>query len=533
MAGIMKSAPRDAHPHLHFTLIARKYNLGPMFAFDSWPFNTYKTLIIADPVIATQITQTRSLPKHPTIREFTEHLTGSSSMLVSEGAEWKAMRSMFNPGFSAGHLITLVPGIVDDSVIFGERLAEMANSGEIFLLEEMAARVTVDIIGKVVLDVNLNSQRTDNELVSSFRSQVNWTRPVADLNPFASLNLLRPIMNWYYGRKMDRYIERVLDERFASRDGRAPKGKRKPVIDLALDQYEIVQLEQGISTAQSGIDKAFKKSAVDQMKTFIFAGHDTSSSTICFVYHMLEKHPSAMAKLREEHDRVLGEDISSTSNKLKDNPQLLNQLPYTAAVIKGIPPTLSSNTTKSPSETLRMFAPASTVRTGDGQTPIIHDGKVYSTDGWLALVNFHTIGRMDTFYPCPDDFIPERFLPAPDNYQDITKGTWRPFELGPRACIGQELAMLEMKIILALTVRSFDISAAYEDWDRLKGRKMPGDTLGGTRGFLGGCLYALNSSDWFAYVHANVPIGYRAYQVLIASAKPAESMPARVKLRKV
>ena len=485
MANLMKSAPRDAHPNLHFTLISRRYNLGPIFMFDSWPFNRDKLMWISDPVIAAQVTQTRSLPKHITIRQYTEHLTGSSSMLFTEGAEWKTMRSLFNPGFSATHLMTLVPGIVNDSAIFAEKLAEMAKSGELFLLEEMAARVTVDIIGKVVLDVNLNSQNAENELVSSFRSQVRWTRPVSDLNPFATLDIRRPIMNWYYARKMDRYIEKVLDERFASRNGKAPKGKRKPVIDLALDQYQSLQLERGVSKARTGVDKAFKRSAMDQMRTFIFAGHDTSSSTICFIYHMLEKHPSAMAKLREEHDRVLGKDLSLVADEIKRNPHLLNQLPYTVAVIKGNSAEYSPNSTNTRLETLRMFTPASTVRTGDGQSPISYEGKEYQTDGWLVLINFHNMGRRESLYPLPDSFIPERFLPAPDNYQEITKGSFRPFELGPRACIGQELAMLEMKIILALTVRTFDISAAYEDWDRLKGRKDPGGVLGGTRGFLG------------------------------------------------
>ena len=93
----------------------------------------------------------------------------------------------------------------------------------------------------------------------------------------------------------------------------------------------------------------------------------------------------------------------------------------------------------------------------------------------------HTHGlqhRPDPF-PSPDEFIPERFLPAPNNFQEIPKDAWRPFEKGPRACLGQELAMLEMKIVLALTLREFDVESGYEERDRKLGRVKPGDTLDG------------------------------------------------------
>jgi cytochrome P450 len=136
-------------------------------------------------------------------------------------------------------------------------------------------------------------------------------------------------------------------------------------------------------------------------------------------------------------------------------------------------------------ETLRLYPAASSVRIGDSKTRITHNGVTYPADGYMLWVSVNGTHRNPDLFPSPDEYIPERFLPPPHNWQEVPKDAWRPFEKGPRSCIGQELAMLEARIIIALTLREFDVPNAYEEWDRKLGREKPGDMLDGKRGMFG------------------------------------------------
>lgn len=485
------------------TTIHREYNFKEFFAIDTWPVpGSKKMLVITDPTLAAQVTQTSSLAKTLALQKYLSHLIGGHSLITLEGAKWKAARQLYNPGFALSHLLTLVDGMVDDVLVFCDLLSNHAREGKLFSLEEAATRLTFDVIGRVTLDLRLNSQETDNDLISAFRASLSWT-PESGLKEFLSdINPFRPFAVRYYTRKMNTYIGKVLDERLAAgKDSSIPNG-RKSVIDRALEEF----YAQNEAEATQADIAAFKRSAIDSLKTFMFAGHDTTSSTICYVYLLLFQHPKALARTMAEHAEVFGIDLAAVPQKIKEDPHLLNRLPFTLAVIK---------------ETLRLFPAGSTARMGDSRTPLrLPDGTVVSTDGYMVWVVSHTIGRRADLFPSPDSFIPERLLPT-DAYpppservqESIPKDAFRPFERGPRNCIGQELSLLETKLIMVLTLRQLDIRPAYDRLDQ--GEKIEG----------------LNPLYNAAVGGVNTFLGERAYQMLVATAKPVDGFPATVRIR--
>jgi cytochrome P450 len=260
--------------------------------------------------------------------------------MVLLGAQWKRVRALFNPGFAMNHLMTLVPSIVDDTMIFNKRLERAADSCELLQVDKAAALLTIDIIGHVMLDHDLNSQTTDSKFVNAFQSTISWSPAGTIVEPFKNLNPMMPIMHWYNTRLMDTYLTRVIDDRYKQRGehvvAETERRKRgKPAIDLALDEYVAEGNSKGQNVSR-GPDLAFKRFAIDQMKTFLFAGRDTTSSTIAYIYYILGLHPSSLAKVRQEYDEIFGPDIAQTPDVIKNDPLLINKLVYTTAVIKGM-----------------------------------------------------------------------------------------------------------------------------------------------------------------------------------------------------
>jgi Cytochrome P450 len=155
---------------------------------------------------------------------------------------------------------------------------------------------------------------------------------------------------------------------------------------------------------------------------------------MCYAFYLLSRNPDVLEKIRAEHDSVFGKDRNKAASVLSEEPRLINQVPYTTAVIK---------------EALRMFPPSSTMREGSPDCSIVGpDGSKYPTDGTLIWVVHQSLHRNPAYWVRPDDFIPERWLVGPDDTLHPVKDAWRPFEFGPRNCLGQELAMLEVKAVL-------------------------------------------------------------------------------------
>lgn len=263
---------------------------------------------------------------------------------------------------------------------------------------------------------------------------------------------------------MRRELMPLLESQFQTYDESEPARGGPPVpktvTSLGIRAYKKERAKQG----KGGEDDAkahrdFLETTIEQLKIFLFAGHDTTASAAGFAYYFLHKHPSCLAKMRQEHDTVFGAgDPSLAADRLAAQPTLLNQLPYTTAVLK---------------EVLRLAPPVGSVRAGGPGFYLTQPatGTRYPTDGFMLFSCSFAAHRNPTIWSDPDSFVPERWLPSSavsdpeprEKEARVRKNAWRPFELGPRSCIGQELALTELRLILVLTIRDLEIVPAYPE----------------------------------------------------------------------
>ncbi|KAH4289741.1 hypothetical protein HBI24_235670 [Parastagonospora nodorum] len=416
-------------------------------------------MVVANPYVASQV-EAAFLDKPANICDTLEIINGGPSLLTMHGSTWKKWRALFNPGFAAGYITGLSPAIAEEVAVFCKLLQDRAEKGEVFPLEEHTLRLTFDIIARVTLGARLYYQTQGSALADCLRRQVYWTQFGTTFNPIRRYLSPRPLVQKYNSYRMNQYLDKEIDKRFeelASSRGNSAKNSRsqsRSIIALAMDKY-LNDVENKEEVSKS----AFKQLAKPQLRLFLYAGHDTTSSTLLYSYLLLSRHPLVLSKVRAEHDQVFGPDfsLSNITQSITTDPTLLNQLPYTLAVVK---------------EVLRIFPPAGSMRAGRPDLFLSDEhGQQYPTAGcqiWTLSLAMH---HNPSVFTQPEDFIPERWLVGPDDALYPKKGAWRAFEWGPRACIGQTLAQLELKVALVMTVRMFDVQEAYGEWDEMHPRK--------------------------------------------------------------
>ncbi|KAI0121744.1 vera protein [Xylariales sp. AK1849] len=477
------------------TLFPDQKRCPDVIYMDVWPVGR-PMIFTLHPKLSAQYTQTRSLPKDVTEKDFLRPLTQNKDIVSADGELWKQWRARFNPGFSPRNIVALMPAVMEDVMVFLDVLASLAGEdgglGEVVQLERLTTNLTFDIIGKAMLDLRLNEQRSEkgSALKTALTDQArrigtrfSIKRFIAEVNPWSRLA--------HNNRVMEDFLLPHVTQQLSSSIDTSTKETRT-IMDFVVASLRNEAVDKDAGPLEP--DQEFMDTLIANLKTFLFAGHDTTATTICWAFKCLEENPDCLAKLRQEHDQCLGPNPDEAHERILNSPHVLNSMLYTTGCVK---------------ETLRLYTPAATMRAGQPNF-FLSDPESqlqYPTEGYGIGDGNAGIHRHPDVWPRPSEFVPERWLAKEGDPLFPMKDAWRPFEQGPRNCVGQELAMMELKLVLVLVVRKFDIEQAWERWDELRGHTGPKDEVAGKR------LYMIG--DGTGHTKDETPVRIRQRRVTV------------------
>ena len=362
-------------------------------------------------------------------------------LLIAGGDKWFRNRRLLTPAFHHGILKGYVPVYNDCLSVLLKKWSHSASEGEPVKLFESLSAMSLDIIMQCAFSFKGDCQTAEERYL--------YVQVCCDLVHHISDRIVNPLnmSDWIYwftphGRKMTRLCNLV--------HGQAEKiiAERKEALKSILKQKDITDevLQQEVSKTRAYLDfldilltakdedgKGMTDLEVrNEVDTFMFGGHDTTTSALLWTLYCLAGHPEHQDKVREEVRSVLMGREWLEYEDLKD-------LKYTTWCIK---------------EAMRLYPPAFAFyrKTTDDV-----DVNGYTIpQGVTVAIDVMAIHRNPHIWERSSEYDPLRFQPA--NMEKHGPYDYIPFSAGSRNCIGQNFAMNEMKVVVGTIVNRFSLA---------------------------------------------------------------------------
>ncbi|KAK4495702.1 hypothetical protein PRZ48_012970 [Zasmidium cellare] len=355
-----------------------------------------------------------------------------NGILVAEGGEHKEQRKALLPAFSFRHIKELYPLFWNKARESTEEIAKASKaSGEPQKAYEWASRTTLDIIGQSGLGYDFNAtSNPDGKIVQNYRlifdnepPNFKWTI----VGIWAPLELI-----WYlripplkYGKMIADSIRSFLTKRVQE--------KRVMLEKDAASQIDIMSIAM-----KSG--QFTDAQVVDQMMTFLAAGHETTASALTWAIYQLCNYPDIQTRLREE---VLSSLPSIRDPNSTITATQIESLPYLNAVCN---------------EILR-FIPSVPTTVRDALVDTTIQGQFIPKGTRLFLSPWAMNTSPTLWGPDAQDFNPDRWMALGMSNSGGSKNNFAflTFLHGPRSCIGKDFAKAEFLVLLAAWVARFRV----------------------------------------------------------------------------
>jgi len=413
---------------LHQNLEAWRRRYGDFYRFS---LGKRRFLVVGD---ADTIAQ--SLRDRPDGFQRTERLNktarrmGFGGVFSANGEQWRRQRPMVMAGFDPAHIKKYHPTLMKATERFLGRWSRAAAShqtaGASIDLTADLMRYTVDVVAGLAFGADINTIESDDEVIQRHLDKVLPALARQLLNPFPWLRKLPLPAN----RRLDQHLEalRTAVEGFIAqaraRIDANPKLREEP--DNLIEAMVAARDREGSGLTDQDV--------AGNVLTMLLAGEDTTANTLAWMIYLLSRHPAHLARARDEVRAKLGTARLPTREQLDD-------LPWIEACMN---------------ETMRVKPVAPMIIQQAVRDTVL--GGVRVPKDYLVVLLMRGPTMEDKHFRNPTAFDPARWLDAALT-PSSSKRVAMPFGAGPRLCPGRYLAMLEMKMVMAMLLRNFDIQS--------------------------------------------------------------------------
>nr|WP_314637148.1 cytochrome P450 [uncultured Janthinobacterium sp.] len=353
-----------------------------------------------------------------------EEMGGNPGVFLAEGSAWRNQRRMVMAGMAPGAIKAYFPALLTVAQRLQRRWQHAATQGQAIDLDGDLKRYTVDIIAGLAFGSEVNTLEAGEDVIQ---------RHLDAILPAVARRSLSMLPYWRYFKLP---VDRRLDRDVAALDVAVAQLVRQARARMEHDPARRVRppnlLEAMIAAADEPDSGVNDRAVAGNVLTMLLAGEDTTANTISWIIYLLQRNPHSLAKAREEVRR-LAPDAAQFTLAQMDSLDYLGACASEAIRLKPVAPYI-------PLEALR--------------DTVVGDVAVPAGSMLWCVMRHDSVS--EAHFPDAQAFQPERWLAG--NSEAHSKHAAMPFGAGLRTCPGRYLALLEIKIAMAMLLGSFDIA---------------------------------------------------------------------------
>ena len=400
--------------------------LGPFFQLR---FGRQRVLVVADHAVVASVLRDRPDGFRRTIR--LEQIGIEMGLLPgvfgANGDAWRAQRRMVMAGLDPAHVRGYFPAMLRVAGRLHGRWQQASVQHTEIDLQADLMRFTVDAVAGLAFGADVNTLESDADVIQQHLDKI---------FPALARRLLAPIPIWRVWRSAaDRALDRSVVEVKLAVNGFIAQARAQMQADTTLREQPKNLLQAMVVAAEQPGSGITDMEVAGNVLTMLLAGEDTTANTVAWMIHLLWRNPAALARATAEVRQFAGDPAALTIDQLAQL-DFVEACAFETMRLKPVAPIV-------PLETLR----ETTI--GDVRVPV--------NTVVISLLRRDSVS--ETYLPNAAAFEPERWLSegGPAQQASSVKRIAMPFGAGPRICPGRYLALLEMKLAMAVLLGRFDI----------------------------------------------------------------------------